>query len=119
VGAFGGRADVMNYYDPRGGKGRINHGGTFNANPLTMAGGVATMEQLTPEPMRGSRPSATGCARASRRRCVAQVLRARSPARLAVLAAPHQEAAHRLSLAAAGRPTASRGTFMALINEGF
>ena len=49
VGAFGGRADVMNFYDPRGGRGRINHGGTFNANPLTMAGGVATMEQLTPE----------------------------------------------------------------------
>src|SRR5262245_23549164 len=48
VGAFGGRADVMNFYDPRGGGGRINHGGTFNANPLTMAGGVATMEQLTP-----------------------------------------------------------------------
>ena len=49
VGAFGGRAEVMNYYDPRGGKGRISHGGTFNANPLTMARGVATMEQLTPE----------------------------------------------------------------------
>jgi len=49
VGAFGGRADVMNYYDPRDGRGRINHGGTFNANPLTMAGGIATMEQLTPE----------------------------------------------------------------------
>src|SRR6266508_3080758 len=49
VGAFGGRAEVMNYYDPRGGKGRISHGGTFNANPLTMAGGVATMEQITPE----------------------------------------------------------------------
>ena len=49
VGAFGGRADVMNLYDPRGGRGRINHGGTFNANPLTMAGGLATMEQLTPE----------------------------------------------------------------------
>ena len=48
VGAFGGRADVMNYYDPRGGAPRINHGGTFNANPLTMAGGVATLEQLTP-----------------------------------------------------------------------
>jgi glutamate-1-semialdehyde 2,1-aminomutase len=47
VGAFGGRADVMTYYDPRGGGGRINHGGTFNANPLTMAGGIATMEQLT------------------------------------------------------------------------
>ena len=37
----------MAYYDPRGGGGRINHGGTFNANPLTMAGGIATMEQLT------------------------------------------------------------------------
>lgn len=49
VGAFGGRADVMNYYDPRGGKGRISHGGTFNANPVTMAGGVATMQELTPE----------------------------------------------------------------------
>jgi len=48
VGAFGGRADVMNLYDPRGGRGRINHGGTFNANPLTMAGGLATMAQLTP-----------------------------------------------------------------------
>jgi len=49
VGAFGGRADVMNYYDPRGGKGRISHGGTFNANPVTMAGGAATMLELTPD----------------------------------------------------------------------
>jgi len=49
VGAFGGRAEVMNAYDPRGGKGRISHGGTFNANPVTMAGGVATMQELTPE----------------------------------------------------------------------
>jgi glutamate-1-semialdehyde 2,1-aminomutase len=47
VGAFGGRADIMNAYDPRGGAGRINHGGTFNANPLTMAAGMATMELLT------------------------------------------------------------------------
>src|SRR5216684_4938906 len=49
VGAFGGRAEVMNYYDPRDGKGRINHGGTFNANAVTMAGGLATMQELTPE----------------------------------------------------------------------
>jgi glutamate-1-semialdehyde 2,1-aminomutase len=49
VGAFGGRADVMGAYDPRGGKSRVGHGGTFNANPLTMAGGVATMRQLTPD----------------------------------------------------------------------
>ncbi|MBI2554902.1 MAG: aspartate aminotransferase family protein [Candidatus Rokubacteria bacterium] len=49
VGAFGGQADVMAAFDPRGGRGRISHGGTFNANPLTMAAGVATLEALTPE----------------------------------------------------------------------
>lgn len=49
VGAFGGRAEIMSLYDPRGGRTRISHGGTFNANPITMAAGLATLEQLTPE----------------------------------------------------------------------
>jgi glutamate-1-semialdehyde 2,1-aminomutase len=49
VGAFGGRADIMGAYDPRKGGARISHGGTFNANPLTMAAGLATMQALTPE----------------------------------------------------------------------
>ena len=49
VGAFGGRADIMAAYDPRKGGARISHGGTFNANPLTMAAGLATMQALTPE----------------------------------------------------------------------
>ena len=49
VGAFGGRADIMTAYDPRKGGARISHGGTFNANPLTMAAGLATMQALTPE----------------------------------------------------------------------
>jgi glutamate-1-semialdehyde 2,1-aminomutase len=55
VGAFGGRADIMAYFDPRRGGdppkdgARISHGGTFNANPVTMAAGVATMNALTPE----------------------------------------------------------------------
>jgi glutamate-1-semialdehyde 2,1-aminomutase len=55
IGAFGGRRDVMDYYDPRrGGEpprggARIPHGGTFNANPLTMAAGLATLNALTPE----------------------------------------------------------------------
>ena len=48
VGALGGRADVMALFDPRRGD-RIGHGGTFNANPLTMAAGVATLDELTPE----------------------------------------------------------------------
>ena len=49
VGAFGGRRDVMSFYDPRKGGARISQGGTFNANPVTMAAGVATLNALTPE----------------------------------------------------------------------
>jgi glutamate-1-semialdehyde 2,1-aminomutase len=49
VGAFGGRAEIMAAYDPRKGGARIGHGGTFNANPMTMAAGVATMNAVTPE----------------------------------------------------------------------
>ena len=47
VGAFGGRADIMGLYSPLQGP-AINHGGTFNANPVTMAAGVATLNELTP-----------------------------------------------------------------------
>ena len=49
MGAFGGRRDVMAYYDPRKGGPRISQGGTFNANPVTMAAGLATLNALTPE----------------------------------------------------------------------
>ncbi|MDE2939058.1 MAG: aspartate aminotransferase family protein [Chloroflexota bacterium] len=48
VGAFGGRRDIMDLYDPTTGP-TVSHAGTFNANPLTMLAGAATMEQLTPE----------------------------------------------------------------------
>ena len=43
VGAVGGRADVMAVFDPRGGHPAVPHGGTFNANPVTMAAGLAAM----------------------------------------------------------------------------
>jgi glutamate-1-semialdehyde 2,1-aminomutase len=49
IGAFGGRRDIMEYYDPRRGRARISQGGTFNANPVTMAAGIATMDALTTE----------------------------------------------------------------------
>ena len=48
VGAFGGRRDVMALFDPRE-AGYLGHGGTFNANPLTMAAGLATLGELPPE----------------------------------------------------------------------
>ena len=49
VGACGGRADVMEAFDATQHAPGIPHGGTFNANPLTMQAGLATMRQLTPE----------------------------------------------------------------------
>ncbi len=48
VGAFGGRKDIMDLYDPTQGP-KVSHAGTFNANPATMLAGAVTMEQLTPE----------------------------------------------------------------------
>jgi glutamate-1-semialdehyde 2,1-aminomutase len=47
VGAFGGREDVMEVCDPSR-PGAIPHYGTFNGNPATMAGGIASLELLTP-----------------------------------------------------------------------
>jgi glutamate-1-semialdehyde 2,1-aminomutase len=46
VGAVGGRADVMAVFDPTSGPPAVPHGGTFNANPVTMAAGLAAMRLL-------------------------------------------------------------------------
>ena len=48
VGAFGGRADVMAVFDPSTSGTRIAHGGTFNANPVTMVAGYEAMGMMTP-----------------------------------------------------------------------
>ena len=47
VGAFGGRRDIMTLFDVSSGRAEIPHAGTFNGNPITMAAGIATLEQLT------------------------------------------------------------------------
>lgn len=46
VGGLGGREDIMALFDPRRGGARIPHAGTFNANPVTLAAGVKTLELL-------------------------------------------------------------------------
>jgi glutamate-1-semialdehyde 2,1-aminomutase len=46
VGAFGGRADVMEVFDPRG-RDHLHHSGTFNGNLMTMAAGCVTLDLLT------------------------------------------------------------------------
>jgi len=48
VGATGGRAEVMEVFDPGTRGSRILSGGTFSANPVSMTGGLATMRALTP-----------------------------------------------------------------------
>ena len=48
VGAFGGRRDIMELYDPTKGP-EVFHAGTFNANPVTMLAGAVTLKQLNPD----------------------------------------------------------------------
>ena len=50
--AFGGRADVMDdVLGLEGKRHRIFHSGTFTANPLSLAGGLATLDVLETEPV--------------------------------------------------------------------
>ncbi len=48
MGAVGGKAEVMDLLDPSQASPRVISGGTASANPLTMAAGLAAMEQMTP-----------------------------------------------------------------------
>jgi glutamate-1-semialdehyde 2,1-aminomutase len=43
VGAFGGRADIMDYLAPTG---SVYQAGTLSGNPLALAAGIATLEEL-------------------------------------------------------------------------
>lgn len=47
-GCFGGRADIMDRFDPSR-KGSFSHGGTFNNNLLSMAGGMAGFTKVLTE----------------------------------------------------------------------
>jgi glutamate-1-semialdehyde 2,1-aminomutase len=58
VGAYGGAADLMALLESRGGHDpsnprmrgpRLSQGGTFTGTPLTLAAGIATLEEMTPE----------------------------------------------------------------------
>jgi glutamate-1-semialdehyde 2,1-aminomutase len=46
-GAVGGSAEVMSVFDPTQGQIKAPHGGTFNANPVTMVAGAVAMSKLT------------------------------------------------------------------------
>ncbi len=48
-GAIGGKADIMNLFDPTVGNGFIRHHGTYNGNPLSAAGGIAALSMIAAE----------------------------------------------------------------------
>ena len=49
VGAFGGKREIMDCFNPSDGGAEIAHAGTFNANPITMRAGMVVMQHLTPD----------------------------------------------------------------------
>ncbi len=47
LGAFGGREEIMALFDPSRGPPAIPHPGSYNANPVSLTAGLATLELLT------------------------------------------------------------------------
>lgn len=48
IGAVAGNADVMSVFEAGETRAKLPHGGTYNANPVSMAAGHKAMEMLTP-----------------------------------------------------------------------
>lgn len=46
LGVFGGRADIMALFDPSAGRPAVPHPGSYNANPVSLAAGLATLTAL-------------------------------------------------------------------------
>ena len=63
-GCVAGRADMLAFIEPRPGKPKMKHPGTYNANPLSASAGVATLKRIaTGEPCdegERRRPAACG-----------------------------------------------------------
>lgn len=49
IGAVAGSKDVMSVFEADEAKAKLPHGGTYNANPVSMAAGFRAMEMMTPE----------------------------------------------------------------------
>ena len=45
-GCLAGKADILAYIEPRPGKPKMKHPGTYNANPLSASAGVATLKRV-------------------------------------------------------------------------
>ncbi|MFY7951221.1 MAG: aminotransferase class III-fold pyridoxal phosphate-dependent enzyme, partial [Armatimonadaceae bacterium] len=45
-GCLAGRADILAFIEPRPGKPKMKHPGTYNANPLSASAGIATLKRI-------------------------------------------------------------------------
>ncbi|HXV92107.1 MAG TPA: aminotransferase class III-fold pyridoxal phosphate-dependent enzyme [Pseudonocardia sp.] len=52
IGAVAGRREVMAVFDPRGGSPALPHSGSYNANPVSMSAGIASLNLWSPEEFR-------------------------------------------------------------------
>src|SRR5262249_55409530 len=78
-GAFGGRTDIMERFDPRR-PDAFQHAGTFNNNVLTMNAGLAGLTEIyTPTRPAPSTSGARGCVSGSMRWCRSTGSRCSSP----------------------------------------
>ena len=119
VGAFGGRADIMSLYSPLRGP-VVAHAGTFNANPITMAAGVATLNELTPIRYRRLAELAEMLRQGVRQVC-AELEQPVAVTGIGSLFGIHftgQPLRHYRDLAAADKALAER-VFLGMLNEGF
>ncbi|WP_417518321.1 aspartate aminotransferase family protein [Minwuia sp.] len=66
VGAVAGSREVMDVFRVDGKKARLPHGGTFNANPLTIVAGRAAMQDWTPEAVDALNAKGEACREALR-----------------------------------------------------
>lgn len=64
VGAYGGKAEIMEQIAPSG---PIYQAGTLSGNPLAMTAGLETLKQLTPESYKNFIKKATGWNKAFQR----------------------------------------------------
>ncbi|MCZ2344288.1 MAG: aminotransferase class III-fold pyridoxal phosphate-dependent enzyme [Bacteroidales bacterium] len=58
-GCLAGREEIMSYLEPRPGRVKMKHPGTYNGNPLSAAAGIAVLDRVaTGEPTRAANASA-------------------------------------------------------------
>ncbi len=117
VGGFAGLAEILAVTEP-GRPNRMGHAGTFNANPVTMAAGKATMDALTPETFNSLNAAGERIRARLREICEGLPLRVTGAGSLfKISATPHEIANHRDTL------TVDRDwekiLSLELLNEGF